>query len=339
MELSNVLQHWFAQHKRELPWRETSDPYRIWVSEIILQQTRVAQGLDYYRRFVERFPSVQDLAEATETEVLRLWQGLGYYSRARNMLKAARQCQGCFPSHYEDLIQLPGIGDYTAAAVSSFSAGEPHATVDGNVYRVLARWFDLDTPTDTPAGNRLFKQLATEVMDQRHPGAHNQAVMEFGALQCTPGQPDCSRCPVQDGCLAYAHGTVNQRPVKAGKTRQRIRHLYYMDIRMGEDTFLHRRSGRDIWQGLYEMPLWEQETEPSDAQIERRLHGTGYALGGWSREIRHVLSHQVLLVRFLPVNLLQTNEWLDRFIRVPVAELDRYPLSRLTLNYLENKKG
>ena len=339
MELSAIITDWYTHNKRDLPWRNTHDAYRIWVSEIILQQTRVAQGVSYYKRFIERFPTIQDLANASLTEVLRLWQGLGYYSRARNMHKAAQQCQGPFPTRYHDLLQLPGIGDYTAAAISSFATDECHATVDGNVYRVLARWFDIDTAIDTTAGTRLFKQLANEIIDPAHPGLHNQAMMEFGARQCTPTQPDCANCPARDGCLALANDTVNERPVKQGKTRQRTRHLYYLDIHCGDHLFLHQRNESDIWQGLYEMPLIEQEAEPDSTQLDNLLRGTGYALGCWSGEIKHILSHQVLRVKFLPIEVERANAYLEEFDCIASSRLDDYPLSRLTLKYLENKKG
>lgn len=335
MILSEKLQAWYALNRRELPWRGTTDPYLIWVSEVILQQTRVAQGLDYYLRFTERFPDARSLAEASETEVLRLWQGLGYYSRARNMRRAAIACGGRFPSRYDELLTLPGVGDYTASAVSSFAIGEPRAAVDGNVYRVLARWFDISTPADSPEGARLFKALATEVMDTRRPGLHNQAMMEFGALCCTPASPGCERCPVSDGCLALARGTVAERPVKRSKVRQRARRFFYLDVRLGDTLFLVRREGKDIWRGLYEPPMLEQDSEPSAGQLEDLLAGTGYALGAWTPETRHALSHQLIAARFLPVRVKRSNAWLDGFTRVPSAQLDRYPLHRLALKYLE----
>ncbi len=256
MEISAILQIWYDRNKRTLPWRETSDPYQIWLSEVILQQTRVAQGMDYYLRFAKRFPTVADLAAASEDEVLKLWQGLGYYSRARNLHAAALQVMdeygGQFPSDYGSLLRLKGVGPYTAAAVSSFAGGERMAVVDGNVYRVLARLFDLDTPIDTPAGQRAFQDLANQLLDPAHPAKHNQAVMEFGALFCTPQSPSCADCPLADRCLALANGHVESRPIKAGKTKIRERHLRYYLLKYKDCLWVHRRGKGDIWQGLWE---------------------------------------------------------------------------------------
>ena len=259
--ISDILVEWYAREGRDLPWRRTRDPYRIWLSEVILQQTRVAQGLAYYERFTARFPDIASLAAASEDEVLRLWQGLGYYSRARNLLAAAREVMerfgGEFPRTLETVRTLRGVGDYTAAAICSIAFDTPCAVVDGNVYRVLSRLFDLDLPIDSTPGRRAFAELARAELDPGRPGLYNQAIMDFGALQCTPVSPRCEVCPLSERCLALAAGSVAERPVKQGRTQVRDRWFHYLHVTSGDRTLLCRREGRDIWQGLYEFPLLE----------------------------------------------------------------------------------
>lgn len=259
--IADILFDWYARCGRDLPWRHTRDPYRIWLSEVILQQTRVAQGMAYYARFTERFPDMEALAAASEDEVLKLWQGLGYYSRARNLHAAAKQVVetygGMFPESLDAVRSLRGVGDYTAAAVCSAAYGTPCAVVDGNVYRVLARLFDVELPIDSTAGRRAFADLAQSQLDTTRPGLYNQAIMDFGALQCTPAQPRCEECPLAGKCLALAAGTVGERPVKQGRTLVRDRWLNYLHITCGAETLLQRRAAGDIWQGLYEFPLIE----------------------------------------------------------------------------------
>ncbi len=302
---SGRLVAWYEAHRRALPWRETRDAYRIWISEVILQQTRVAQGLDYYLRFTARFPDVRALAAASEDEVLKLWQGLGYYSRARSLHAAAREVVarfgGVFPERYEDVRSLPGIGEYTAAAVCSIAYGQPHAVVDGNVYRVLSRRFDLDVPVDSAPGRKLFAELAASLLDTTRPGLYNQAVMELGALQCVPRSPDCAACPLSDGCLAYARGTVAERPVKRPRRESVRRYFNYLHIRCGGRTLIVRRSGRDIWRGLYEFPLVETTEAVDFAALQRterwrELFGdfSGFRLLDRVGMPPHVLSHRVI---------------------------------------------
>ena len=223
------LMDWYRENGRSLPWRGTKDPYRIWISEIILQQTRVAQGYDYYLRFIERFPDVQALADAPEDEVMKLWQGLGYYSRARNLHAAAKEVAalGRFPDTYEGVRRLKGVGDYTAAAVCAFAYGLPCAVVDGNVYRVIARWLGIDEPIDTTAGKKLFAALARELMGTSDPALYNQAIMDFGAVQCTPASPACLMCPLNDGCAALRQGRVGDLPRKSKKTQVKERYFHY----------------------------------------------------------------------------------------------------------------
>ncbi len=293
-EISTKIGSWFDQNRRDLPWRHTRDPYLIWLSETILQQTRVVQGLDYYLRFAQHYPTVHDLAAASEDEVLKLWQGLGYYSRARNLHTAAQQVVAAgmkdFPHSYDELRKLKGIGPYTAAAVASLSADEDVAVVDGNVYRVLSRVFDVDTPIDSGKGQKEFLALATELLPHREgtSGRHNQALMEFGALQCTPTSPQCNSCPIAEHCLALANGTVASRPVKAGKVKVKERHLTYIFYIYKETLWVHQRGAGDIWQGLWEPFLQSEGTNLPDVGPAPLL----------IMHKKHQLTHQTLLADF-----------------------------------------
>lgn len=301
--IAPILAEWYARQGRDLPWRRTRDPYRIWLSEVILQQTRVAQGLEYYLRFTERWPEVGALAAATEDEVLKMWQGLGYYSRARNLHAAAKRIVadfgGRFPRDHAAVRSLPGVGDYTAAAICSIACDTPCAVLDGNVYRVLARLFDIETPIDTTAGRKAFAELAQSQLDREQPGRYNQAIMDFGALQCTPAQPRCEECPLAEQCLALAAGTVAARPVKQGKTKVSDRWFNYLHITCGDRTLLCRREGRDIWQGLYEFPLIETPGPVDFAALTalprfRELAGDGWHLLRSVEMPRHQLSHRTI---------------------------------------------
>ena len=339
-DFSDILLDWYARCGRDLPWRRTRDPYRIWLSEVILQQTRVAQGLDYYRRFVERFPDVWALAAASEDEVLKLWQGLGYYSRARNLHAAARQVVarlgGVFPAEEEAVRSLRGVGDYTAAAICSAAWNLPCAVVDGNVYRVLARLFDLETPIDTAAGKRAFAELAQRLLDRTRPGLYNQAIMDFGALQCTPAQPRCGDCPLAGRCLALAAGTVGVRPVKQGRAKVRDRWFNYLHVTCGGQTLLHRRGGGDIWQGLYEFPLIETDKAADFAELAataafRELLGNGrWHLRRSVTMPGHQLSHQLLHAVFHRIEC----DAMPAFPSVETAALGGYALPRLVDRYL-----
>ena len=313
-----------------LPWRETTDPYRIWLSEIILQQTRVQQGMDYYLRFVSRFPDVHSLAESPEDEVLLLWQGLGYYSRARHLHEAAQMIvsQGWepFPRTFEQVRSLPGVGDYTAGAIMSFAYDQPYPAVDGNVYRVLSRLYDCEEPFDTTAGKRLFRDYAWDLLDRAHPREHNSALMEFGALYCTPTGMECSVCPLQAYCLAQRHGTAELLPVRKPRPTLRDRYLLYtVYVTPDRRTLLHQRSGDDIWKHLYEFPLEERETPTSPMKAPPTRV-----------EFTHVLSHQRLHVRFEMKQVNRLPE-IDGCFAIGWEELQNYPLSRLTLKYLERE--
>ena len=300
---------WAESLVRPMPWRGERDPYRVWLSEVILQQTRVAQGAAYYHRFLEAFPTVSDLAKASEDEVLALWQGLGYYSRARNLHKAAKQVAdlGRFPDTYKDLLKLPGVGPYTAAAVGSLAFGLPVAVVDGNVYRVLSRQFGVHEPIDRPAGQRTFATLAQELLPPSKAAAYNQAIMDFGATVCMPKAPQCRTCPVNTSCEALAAGQVQQLPRKVGKVKRRTRYFDYLHIADSVGRILtYRRPAGDIWQGLYDLPLVESETSFAERPaIEVALAALGLVgdVESVSQPRKHVLSHQDLLARYWRVEV------------------------------------
>lgn len=307
MDFSAQLIAWYNNNKRDLPWRNTTDAYIIWLSEIILQQTRVEQGLPYFYRFAEKYPTVTAFAAAHEDEILRLWQGLGYYSRGRNMLKTAQlvqqQYQGVFPVSYNELIKLKGIGEYTAAAISSFSSNEARAVVDGNVYRVLARYYGIDEAINSPTGKKMFQQIADELLDKARPALHNQAMMEFGAMLCKPKNPACGICPVRIGCVAFKTNATTYLPVKLKTVKIRKRHFNYMLISDGEKILMNRRSEGDIWANMYDLPLVETPAlmEPVDLLLlpEMNFFGDNVALKDNSAVIKHVLTHQHLYIRFL----------------------------------------
>lgn len=339
-EFSALLRAWYGANKRDLRWRKTRDAYCIWLSETILQQTRVQQGAAYYDRFVETYPTVEALARASEDQVLKMWQGLGYYSRARNLLAAARQVVerfgGVFPADEADLRTLPGVGEYTAAAIASIAYDRPCAVVDGNVYRLYARLFDLDTPIDSTAGHKAFRLVAEELLDREHPGEFNQALMEFGALHCTPTSPRCDDCPFADRCQARAAGTVRQRPVKQGRVKVRDRYLHYLHLVADGMTLIRRREGRDIWQGLYEFPLVESEAEQplERLPLDDLLKGLSWQL---VREVRmppHLLSHQRLHAHLYHLRLDRLPE-IEGCLVIPEEALGDYAVPRLLERYLE----
>ena len=343
-DISSRILAWYDVNKRDLPWRDTRDPYRIWISEIILQQTRVAQGYDYFVRFVERFPTVEALAHAAEDEVMRMWQGLGYYSRARNLHAAAKDvvAQGCFPTSYGAIRQLKGVGDYTAAAIASFAFDEPVAAVDGNVCRVWARVFGLDEPIDTTLGKRQITEVAQTLLPAAQAAKYNQAIMEFGALQCVPKGPDCLACPLSDKCVALAEGRVEELPIKSHKTKVTSRYLSYLYIHNAEGMLLHKRVANDIWQNLYELPLIET-AEPMDTDELLRhpdfeaWHSLlpTYLYKGATSGIKHVLSHRVLHATFHEIELQGQLPCPEGFVYVRHEELHRYALPRLIERYFE----
>ncbi|MBR5685786.1 MAG: A/G-specific adenine glycosylase [Muribaculaceae bacterium] len=324
---TTALLRWFAQNGRELPWRGIGDPYGIWVSEIILQQTRIDQGTDYWHRFMEAFPSVEALAAASEDEVLRLWQGLGYYSRARNMHAAARQIveQGGFPRTIEGLRALKGVGDYTAAAVGSMAFGLPAAAVDGNVYRVLARHYGIAEPINTTRGKRIFEALAQELLPVNQASAFNQAMMDFGATWCTPRSPRCIDCPVSETCAALRSGCIEQLPVKEKKLKVRERRFAYIYIRCQGQVALRRRTAGDIWQGLWE-PLFVENAPLPDLDCPLTLLASG---------VKHVLTHRILLADFYLAEPAQKPVLPADYIWIDEQDLNDYALPRLVVKLLE----
>ena len=348
-EFADRLIDWYRENKRELPWRETDDPYKIWISEIILQQTRVAQGYDYYVRFVQRFPDVFALADADEDEVMKHWQGLGYYSRARNLHAAARSVKeaGAFPTTYEGVRALKGVGDYTAAAICSFAYDLPHAVVDGNVYRVLARWMGIDTPIDSTQGKKLFAQVADELMDKHRPALYNQAIMDFGALQCTPASPDCLSCPLAETCVALAQGRVEALPVKQHKTKVTDRFFNYIYVRTGVHTYIRKRTGNDIWKNLYEPLLVETDKDltGNDEALYRKLQGVfekcegefSLSEGVFFRPVklgvRHVLSHRIIHANFYECVLPVESVSIPGYQQVAEEDLHKFAVSNLVYQF------
>ena len=340
--LTETLLDWYEENKRELPWRETTDPYQIWISEIILQQTRVVQGYDYFLRFIRRFPDVEALASASEDEVMKYWQGLGYYSRARNLYAAAKSMNGVFPQKYQEVRALKGVGDYTAAAICSFAYNQPYAVVDGNVYRVLSRYFGIDTPIDSTEGKRLFATLADEMLDKLHPAIYNQAIMDFGAIQCTPQSPNCMFCPLADSCSALAKGQVMKLPVKQHRTKTSNRYFNYIYVRMGACTFIHKRTENDIWKNLFELPLIETEADLSEEDFVKSSQFRSLFAEGEKPEVRsilrnvkHVLSHRVIYTNFYEVVLPETSQSFSGYQCIRTEDFGQYPISRLVHAFIE----
>ncbi len=333
---SEQLEDWYTRNGRtDLPWRGITDPYRIWISEIILQQTRVEQGRDYYLRFIERFPDVFTLAAAEEDEVLKLWQGLGYYSRARNLHAAAKSIAeaGAFPTTYEGIRALKGVGDYTAAAIGSFAYRLPYPVVDGNVYRVLSRIWGIGTPIDSTEGKKQFAALAAELLDRDQPDLYNSAIMDFGALQCTPKSPDCLFCPFAGDCAALVCGRVEDFPVKAKKTAVKDRFLVYLYLEDADHLLLHRRPEGDIWQGLYEPYLLEFDHAPSEKEVLEKAQANGLPLSTGllqpvARGLKHLLSHRRLMVDCYRAVLPQLPE-LGEYMNVPKTARNAYAVPRI----------
>ncbi len=351
MEFSRILLDWFRENGRELPWRQTSDPYAIWLSEIILQQTQVKQGWEYWERFMRRWPTVEDLAAATEDEVLREWQGLGYYSRARNLHFAAKQivALGHFPNTIEEIKKLKGVGDYTAAAIGSIAFGLPAAVVDGNVYRVLARHFGISTPINTTEGKKEFAALAQSLLPPGEASAYNQAIMDFGAIQCTPQSPRClllssadgqsprsrtlfskvsssAPCPLMETCVAFRSGIIDQLPVKLKTLKIKERRLQYIYIRCNGQTAIHRRGAGDIWQGLWEPYLIEGENPPRLDGILTQSKGRLTLL---HENVKHVLTHRVIYADFYLLETTVRPSLPADYIWIQESELGDYALPRL----------
>ena len=343
MIFSATIIKWYHKNKRDLPWRNTKDPYRIWISEIILQQTKVSQGLPYYNRFIKNFPTITDLANASEDEVLNLWQGLGYYSRARNLHFTAKiirdEYNSVFPSDFKSIKDLKGIGDYTAAAISSFCYKLPYAVLDGNVSRVLSRNFAIETPIDSSEGKKEFKKLSQELLDLDNPDTYNQAIMEFGALQCVPKSPNCEDCPLKESCQSYSTELVQILPLKSKSLKVIDRYFNYLIITSSENTFIHKRK-EGIWKSLYQFQLIEGNLDfqalQKSKEWDKLFKGKDVVLNSSSLQIKHKLSHQLIHAVFY--NLIVEDFSSDNLIKLKWENLDDYPLPRLIDKYLKSIK-
>lgn len=335
--ISSHLLQWYRINARNLPWRNTKNPYQIWLSEIILQQTRVNQGINYYHTFIEHYPTVWDLAKADEQSILKDWQGLGYYSRARNLHATANiicdKYNGIFPNDYKEIINLKGIGEYTAAAIASFAFNQPFAVLDGNVYRFLSRLYNIETQIDTSEGKKLFKKIASDILNPEHPGLHNQAMMEMGALICTP-QPHCQKCPVREYCLSYKYATISERPVKTKKTSVTNRYFTYFFFYDEDGLLIKKRTDDDIWKNLYDFPIIETSAPIS---AEEAIFTFKHPLPEIKEcyLTKHLLSHQRLHIQFLyfskiPSNLPLDNHW----ITIREKEISNYPFPKVIEKYL-----
>jgi len=345
MSISSILISWYLQKKRNLPWRNTGNPYHIWISEIILQQTRVAQGLGYYERFIASFPDIKSLANAQPEEVLKVWQGLGYYSRARNLHAGAKyvlqQLNGVIPSNYEELLKIKGVGEYTAAAIGSFAFNIPLPVVDGNVNRVLARFFGIHDPINSTSGIKQIRIIAEKILDVENPGIHNQAIMEFGALQCTIRSPDCVSCPLQKNCFAFIHDEVSILPNKIRNQKIRNRYFNYLVITFGDAVYIKQRQRKDIWEGLYDFPLIETEKLTQKEELTQHkdwflIFGKHtYEIAHISSEFKHQLSHQTIHATFYFIrinNKLNTSLKNEEIIKW--KDFFQYPVSKLIDNYI-----
>jgi len=342
MDFSTKLINWYSINKRALPWRETRNPYYIWLSEIILQQTQVKQGLPYYNAFVNKFPTVFDLAKASETSILKLWQGLGYYSRARNLHHSAKYIvdtlNGKFPDNYKDLLKLKGVGDYTASAIASIAYNEVAAVVDGNVYRVLSRYFGIDTPINSSTGIKDFKTLASTLIDTNQPATYNQAIMEFGAIQCKPKNPNCTVCPLQDSCMARKNQTVDLLPVKLKKTKVTVKYFNFLVfIDHHKKTLFEKRTTKGIWQHLYQFPLIESEKSLTTEEFHLlnfnedslKIEVLDYSLYN-EVDIVHKLSHQHLHTKFWIIDVKSLPK--DAIL---IKSLTKYPSPVLISDFIE----
>lgn len=342
MIFSEILTLWYSIHKRNLPWRETKNPYFIWLSEIILQQTQIKQGIPYYETFIGQFPTVHGLANAKEEQVLKLWQGLGYYSRARNLHFSAKyishELNGEFPKSYKDLIKLKGVGDYTASAISSICYNEKTAVVDGNVYRVLSRYFNIETPVNSSEGITEFKSLAQQQLPKTSLGDYNQAIMEFGAIQCKPVNPNCSECPLQKNCKAFKLRRIKELPVKLKKTKVSKKYFNFLVFLSNDNrTIIEKRTNKGIWQNLYQFPLIEshkslnRDNLKSNSKIEDLLNGKTYAVSLYNeKEVVHKLSHQHLYTKF----------WIIEIDNLPskgieISKIKEFPVPILIANFIE----
>ncbi|MBB4800326.1 A/G-specific adenine glycosylase [Flavobacterium nitrogenifigens] len=345
MDFHNILIKWYLRNKRDLPWRKTVDPYQIWLSEIMLQQTRVAQGMPYFFSFTKEFPTVKHLADASEEKILKLWQGLGYYSRARNLHKTAQfisnDLNGVFPNSYKELLKLKGVGEYTAAAIASFSYNEVVPVVDGNVFRVLSRYFDIESDIALPATKKEFAALAQELMPKDNPAIFNQAIMEFGALQCVPKSPDCSICDFNESCAALQKGKVNILPIKSKKIKVTNRYFNYLILEDASgNTIIHKRTAKGIWHNLYEFPLLETESIVDFEIVSKKAKEeifTNYTIIGiedcQESTVVHKLSHQHLHIQFWKIKIKEKIE-----NGIDTEKLKTFPFPIVIYNFIEKQE-
>ncbi len=346
MQFGKIIIDWYQHHQRDLPWRSTSDPYVIWLSEVILQQTRVEQGMPYFHRFLAHYPTVADFAKADEGEILKDWQGLGYYSRARNMHFTAKMVMqdyaGEFPKSYSELIKLKGIGEYTAAAIASFSNNEAKAVVDGNVFRLLSRYYGIDEPINSTKGKKLFFELANELIIPELAGLYNQAVMEFGALQCKPKNPNCANCPLMLSCEAYKTNRVVKLPVKLKKLKIRERYFNYFVLSKDSSVLLRKRGPQDIWQNLYEFPLLESTKllTPDEIVLDEgfiQLFGKQVVFKSTHGPVKHVLTHQRLFAQFFELEINPENiNFEENCVWIDKNELENFAKPKLIFDFLVN---
>lgn len=348
MQFAEVIIGWYHKNKRDLPWRRTSDPYKIWLSEIILQQTRVDQGMAYYKRFVAKYPKVKNLAAADEDDILKLWQGLGYYSRARNLHHAAKDVmsrfKGKFPVDYDDIRSLKGIGDYTASAIASFAYHEKYAVVDGNVFRVLSRYLGISTPVNSVSAKKEFTEAALLLMGNHSPHDFNQAIMEFGAMQCKPASPSCGSCPLNNSCFAFSKNKVGSLPVKGKKIVVRKRYFNYLCIHHGENIELRKRTEKDIWKNLYDFPMIETGKKISTEKLlqmeewKKFFSKNKAHLFSESKTIKHQLTHQTIFAKFFGIRVSSALS-LDGSKPVKKKNLNKFAVPKLIENYLNSDNG
>ena len=343
---SNQLLKWASTQDRPMPWKGEKNPYLIWLSEIILQQTRVAQGLPYFQNFAKNYPTVKDLADAPEDDVMKLWQGLGYYSRARNLHATAKhiayELNGAFPKTYKDILLLKGVGPYTAAAIASFAYNLPHAVVDGNVYRVLSRIFGIETPIDTTTGKKEFTKLADELIDIKKAGKYNQAIMDFGATLCTPKLPKCTKCPFNTNCQALKNKTIDKLPIKSKKMVKKERHFHYLILNHDGHLWLNKRTKKDIWQNLYEFPLIEFSEKKEQSDVKKHviwqsiLENKDFSIIKISKPYRQVLTHRKIIATFWEIKLEEVIDEND-FLKIEKNNLKQFAFPKVIIQYLQDK--
>ncbi|MCA1763687.1 MAG: A/G-specific adenine glycosylase [Cryomorphaceae bacterium] len=346
MEIDERLIYWYLREGRDLPWRNTRDPYKIWLSEIILQQTRVEQGMSYYETFINTYPTIGLLADAKDDKIMKIWQGLGYYSRARNLLETARYIQneldGIFPQNYAEIIKLKGVGPYTAAAISSFAFRLPHAVVDGNVSRVLSRVFDVEHAINSSEGKKVIQALADECISKKEPDTYNQAIMELGAMVCKPKNPECHRCPLKSKCLALKNGTVKNRPIKIKGKKARVRHMDYAVLETADHVIFRKREEKDIWQGLHDFAAVEEVNEPQESYM-RSFIGREFPdlrivqiPAAPEKQYTHILSHQKIKARFWRYSVDGFIGENSLYLSIPKNQIEEIAVPRLVHKYLED---